>query len=325
MTRSEVRTVEGWRSFDWLVKLIALLLFVLLLLLWWLGFGPSNGCCAAGPVAAAPAPAAVVPPAATAPAPPVSPPVAQLPQAATPASVSASVDGGKLRLTGLVPDESTRNAIVAAATARLGAGNVIDELRIDGGVAPWPWAQDARAFIDLLASVTEPAAVSSQGTTLTLTGSVPTQADFDALDGRAKGILKAGGSLDNRVRINTPPAAPVAAAVDCRTISSGIHVEFASNSTQLSDAGKRVLDAVLGCLGTGRYQVGGHTDNRGAPAYNLTLSQSRAAAVVDYLRGKGIAADRLVAKGFGQSQPVADNKTSAGRASNRRVSFSVLN
>jgi outer membrane protein OmpA-like peptidoglycan-associated protein len=71
-------------------------------------------------------------------------------------------------------------------------------------------------------------------------------------------------------------------------------------------------------------QVEGHTDSQGNDASNLTLSQGRAQAVVDYLVAKGVSADRLVAKGFGETAPIADNATSAGRAANRRVAFTIL-
>jgi OOP family OmpA-OmpF porin len=66
--------------------------------------------------------------------------------------------------------------------------------------------------------------------------------------------------------------------------------------------------------------VEGHTDSQGADAYNEKLSQSRADAVKQVLITKfGIAADRVTAKGFGEAQPAADNKTAAGREENRRV------
>ena len=74
-----------------------------------------------------------------------------------------------------------------------------------------------------------------------------------------------------------------------------------------------------------RVEVQGHTDNRGTEAKNTQLSQARAQAVVDYFVGKGIAAERLRAKGFGPSVPKADNATKAGREENRRVEFKLIN
>ena len=56
---------------------------------------------------------------------------------------------------------------------------------------------------------------------------------------------------------------------------------------------------------------------------NLRLSRERAEAVVSFLRDKGVAADRLTGEGFGPDQPVANNKTPAGREKNRRTEFKV--
>jgi outer membrane protein OmpA-like peptidoglycan-associated protein len=82
--------------------------------------------------------------------------------------------------------------------------------------------------------------------------------------------------------------------------------------------------AVLKTHDTLHIQVEGHTDSQGDDAYNKGLSQRRAEAVVAYLTKKGIAADRLIAMGFGEEQPIADNRTAQGRAQNRRVVFTVL-
>ena len=73
-----------------------------------------------------------------------------------------------------------------------------------------------------------------------------------------------------------------------------------------------------------KIEIGGHTDNVGKPADNLTLSNNRAKSVVTYLIGKGIAAQRLVAKGYGETKPVADNKTEEGRRKNRRTELRVV-
>lgn len=68
-------------------------------------------------------------------------------------------------------------------------------------------------------------------------------------------------------------------------------------------------------------EIQGHTDNTGNAKLNKALSQKRADAVKAYLIKKGVAKERLTAVGYGQEQPIADNKTAAGRAQNRRVEF----
>jgi OmpA-OmpF porin, OOP family len=71
-------------------------------------------------------------------------------------------------------------------------------------------------------------------------------------------------------------------------------------------------------------EVAGHTDNRGPDALNLDLSERRAQAVLDYLRDRGVK-NQMTAKGYGESEPIADNATAAGRQENRRVVLRVLN
>lgn len=71
-------------------------------------------------------------------------------------------------------------------------------------------------------------------------------------------------------------------------------------------------------------EVQGHTDNRGAPALNKKLSQARAEAVRQTLIKRGVAGDRLLARGYGPDKPIDDNGTDAGRQKNRRVQFVIL-
>ena len=70
-----------------------------------------------------------------------------------------------------------------------------------------------------------------------------------------------------------------------------------------------------------RIEVQGHTDNKGAAAYNLKLSDRRAASVKKYLVAHGIPADRLVSHGYGMTRPLVPNDTEQNRALNRRVQF----
>lgn len=105
-------------------------------------------------------------------------------------------------------------------------------------------------------------------------------------------------------------------------------VTFLAGSAELTPEAKTVLDDAYDALAGQtnlKVEVGGHTDSSGADAVNLALSQRRAESVRQYLIGKGIAGDRLVAKGYGEAQPVADNKTAQGRSTNRRVELKILN
>ena len=71
-------------------------------------------------------------------------------------------------------------------------------------------------------------------------------------------------------------------------------------------------------------EVAGHTDSDGNDNFNLELSQRRVEAVLQYLVARGVAPERLVAKGYGESRPVANNRSPDGKAKNRRVEFQIL-
>lgn len=71
-------------------------------------------------------------------------------------------------------------------------------------------------------------------------------------------------------------------------------------------------------------EISGHTDSMGPTNYNQGLSERRARSVFDYLIENGVASDRVVSRGFGESNPVADNESDEGRAQNRRVEFKIL-
>lgn len=104
-------------------------------------------------------------------------------------------------------------------------------------------------------------------------------------------------------------------------------INFEFNQDRLTEPSKETLDKVAMAM-KGQpaltVTIGGHTDSLGADAYNMKLSQRRANAVRSYLISTGVPAGNLVAKGYGESTPVADNDSEEGRTQNRRVEFTVL-
>lgn len=105
-------------------------------------------------------------------------------------------------------------------------------------------------------------------------------------------------------------------------------VNFETGKATLTTESEAILNGVAESLvanDTIRVQVTGHTDNTGSLALNRRLSLARAEAVRQYLISKGVAEDRLTARGLGPSEPVASNRTAEGRAQNRRVELRRLN
>jgi OmpA-OmpF porin, OOP family len=103
-------------------------------------------------------------------------------------------------------------------------------------------------------------------------------------------------------------------------------VYFDTKKTTIKRVSFPLLDEVSQALldnPTIHVRIEGHTDSRGSDKFNLKLSKGRAASVRNYLLNKGIDGERMVAEGYGESQPMADNRTSAGREQNRRVEFFI--
>lgn len=109
------------------------------------------------------------------------------------------------------------------------------------------------------------------------------------------------------------------------TFESGIL--FATNSSTLNAASQSALTSFAQSLKNNPdtdVEIYGHTDSSGNDNINIPLSEKRAQSVYDFLLTKGVAGSRMISQGFGSSQPVADNSTSAGKAKNRRVEIYIL-
>ena len=125
-----------------------------------------------------------------------------------------------------------------------------------------------------------------------------------------------------------PAPAPAPAPVPTsEKVSYSADAFFDFDKAVLKPAGKASLDDLVGKLKDINLEViiaVGHTDSVGTDAYNQKLSVRRAEAVKAYLQSKGVDAKRVYTEGKGEKQPVADNKTAAGRAKNRRVEIEVV-
>jgi outer membrane protein OmpA-like peptidoglycan-associated protein len=163
----------------------------------------------------------------------------------------------------------------------------------------------------------------------------PEAAPVDSDAGQEEASPPAGGPAKGAA---TPaPSAPPAAEppspsdiascqAELKALSDHNAILFQSGAAVITTSAQSELDAFAAvlqrCPDTDIY-VEGHTDSDGDARANLALSVSRAEAVVNALAERGVASSRLYAVGYGESQPVADNTTAAGKAKNRRIVISV--
>ncbi len=132
-------------------------------------------------------------------------------------------------------------------------------------------------------------------------------------------------------RLDRCPNTPAGTAVDEHGCPKPVIIElrgvhFDNDMAVLRPDARVILDIAVTTLRQNpgiRVEIAGHTDGVGTDAHNLDLSQRRAQAVLDDFVARGIAADRLSARGYGKSEPIADNDTAEGRAANRRVELRV--
>ena len=124
-----------------------------------------------------------------------------------------------------------------------------------------------------------------------------------------------------------PAPAPAAPAVAATKVTYAADAFFDFDKSALKAEGRAKLDDLVGKIKGISLEViiaVGHTDSVGSDSYNQKLSVKRAEAVKAYLVTKGIEKNRVYTEGKGEKQPVADNKTSEGRAKNRRVEIEVV-
>lgn len=141
---------------------------------------------------------------------------------------------------------------------------------------------------------------------------------------------------DTKVVVKKEPEAVEVAVIEEGTVLVHVvidNIQFEFDSAVLTANDKVILDNAYEALGPWKellqkelshIEVTGYTDTSGPEAYNQKLSERRANSVADYMAGKGTDRGRMIVKGMGEANPVADNATRAGRIKNRRVELDVI-
>lgn len=154
--------------------------------------------------------------------------------------------------------------------------------------------------------------------------------------GAAIGAVVGGGTgavIGNKMDKQAREIDQAIPGADVERVGEGIHltlkedaVRFETNKSVLTTQAKANLDKLISVFNSyadTNIEIFGYTDNTGKPEYNLTLSQKRAASVMDYLVSKGLQASRFKTSGLGIADPIATNDTPEGRSQNRRVEFAI--
>lgn len=228
--------------------------------------------------------------------------------------------GGVIRLTGTMPSQEAIDAIVSAAVSVHGSANVESELVVGDATADPAYLNVLPGVFGLIDGIT-PWSFAVEGGAASISGEAVSEGAIATTVSRLGTALAAGGlELESTLRVDPDAVATVLTELlkGSATFRIG-SAELSPEATVLLDEAVEILIANPDTVLT----VAGHTDDVGSEEANLALSEARAQAVVDYLVAGGVAAERLSAVGFGETQPIADNTTADGRAQNRRIEFVV--
>ena len=239
---------------------------------------------------------------------------------------------GGLELSGAVPDETARRVIETYAAARFGQAALHPALVLSGASVPAGWEAAALVALDALSGVSEGEVALSPGR-IAVSGTVAGPAEAGRLHRMMAGAAPEGYAVASALSIDLPTqmaAVPLSAPRCAVVLGAAVEVSpiaFAPGSAVFESGSGEALDRlgeIFRRCRPGRIEIGGHTDSQGSQGLNQRLSRARAEAVLDALMARGVALDRLAARGYGEEQPVAGNDTEAGRAQNRRIEFTVL-
>ena len=239
---------------------------------------------------------------------------------------------GAVRLSGFVTDATSQDAILSYAASLFGHDRVIDTTMIAAGL-PGGWPGRVLAGVEALAALNEgkvvvtPETVAVQGWGL-----------YEDVGQTVEELLaeKVGEAAVVHVTFNAEAAAAAESAARPRpeicaeqigAILDAGQIQFGAGSADIVPQSRGVIaaiaDVLRGCPGAD-FEIGGHTNSQGTAEANQGLSERRAQAVLAALQAQDLPMVRLTARGFGAGDPVGDNASVAGRASNRRIEFTLL-
>lgn len=239
---------------------------------------------------------------------------------------------GLVQLRGRLADEVQRNAVTSYAQSLFGSDDVYSAARAEDGGLPDAWPVRVLAGLEALGQlangtlIVQPDVISLRG----VTGNAEANAEVARILS-----AKLGGTeelqLDIRYDEALDPVAALPTPEECATKVNAVQADrkitFDPGSATITAGAAPILDDIADILRTCesvRMEIAGYTDSQGREEMNLGLSQSRAEAVLTALLDRRVLTSNLVAKGYGEADPIADNGTEEGREANRRIEFRIV-
>lgn len=238
---------------------------------------------------------------------------------------------GQTQLRGRIPDARSKQATEALARAEFGSHSVYSAMRVDDTL-PAGWATRAMAAIEALGELNRGSAVMTEDT-VEIRGETGNENAKAAIAGILSEKLGDGEEFTIDVTyvkkldpvLNLPSPEECVARANAIVASSKIVFDPGSVdlNVEANDTLDQIAEALKDCEDV-EMEIGGHTDSQGGETMNLNLSTQRANSVLDGLLMRRVAGVSFTAKGYGESEPIADNGTEEGREENRRIEFKLL-
>lgn len=234
------------------------------------------------------------------------------------APAAATAAPGQVLVTGTVPDDASKLALLTRLREVYGAEKVVDQLSVGAVVMPPNWTAYVQKLITPGLRQVNRGQLKVDGNVVSVRGEVASDAIKQQVASDLAASLNPSYLVNNSLRVTASDQ-----SVLDQTLANRI-VEFELGKSELTTDGKVILDemaASLLKLKSQKLEIIGHTDDQGLRAANLALSQARAEAVKVYFSTKGIDVAQMTAFGAGSDRPVTSNSTGEGRARNRRIEF----
>ena len=238
---------------------------------------------------------------------------------------------GYVQLRGRLPDDRISAAVLAYANALFGRQNTYLATRTDPDL-PEGWPLRVLAGLEGLSYVhhgsltVEPGNLILRGNS----GSEDTTSELSRLLARQLGG-DASFEIDVTYMASLDPVTGELSPQQCldriNAVQEQRKITFDAGSIEINAAAGEILDELADILRdcpNVEFEIGGHTDDQGREEMNLNLSQARADAVLNGLLARRVLTTNLTAQGYGETRPIADNETEAGREANRRIEFMLL-
>lgn len=234
---------------------------------------------------------------------------------------------------GRLPDKLRKDTVSAYAASLFGNKDVYNQTRIVEGL-PEGWTLRSLAGLEALSQLHHGSVVVQPGD-ITIKGK-STHKDISSIVSRIF-ATRVGTDANYTIEVlydenlieksKDVGLSDEACQKQITAVLNARKINFAPSSASIEEASLGVIDNIAEILiecPDAQFEINGHTDSQGGEGSNATLSQARADAVLVALLDRRVRTTKMASKGYGESQPIADNNTQEGRARNRRIEFKLI-